>query len=92
MNQSKISAIAIIITIMSGAGIIALAITVGSNHSPYVSNVVAQQRAGTNLVDITYDAEDADGDLLTISVKASDNGGLTFLPACSFSGDMAARI
>jgi len=78
---------------MLGAGLIALAITSGDNHSPRVSNVAAKQRAGTKLVDITYDIEDADGDALTISVRVSDNGGLTFgIPVCSLSGDVGPGV
>jgi len=92
MKRTKMAKITITTIIMLSIGLIALALTVGNNHSPYVLNVVAQQRAGTKLVDITYDVEDADGDILTISAKVSDNGGLTFLPACSFSGDIGPGV
>jgi len=54
---------------------------------PVVSNVRASQREGTKLVDIWYDVSDADGDLLTVSVAVSENGGATYMvPAVSFSG------
>lgn len=58
-----------------------------TNHPPVVTNVVIAQRAGTKLVDITYDVSDDDGDPVTISVAISTNGGLAYdLPATSFSG------
>ena len=59
-----------------------------SAADPVVSNVTAAQRAGTKLVDITYDVADADGDDLTVSVQVSDDGGATYtVPAAHFSGD-----
>ena len=48
------------------------------NHAPVIKNSHAQQRAGTRIVDITYDVEDADGDLLTIIIYASKDNGLSF--------------
>lgn len=47
--------------------------------APIVSNVRAEQRRGTQLVDITYDVADADGDKLTVSVAVSDTGGANHL-------------
>jgi formylglycine-generating enzyme required for sulfatase activity len=47
----------------------------------------AQQRDGTQLVDITYDVSDTDGDSIDISVEISSDGGITFVvPATSLSG------
>lgn len=59
------------------------------NYTPVVSSVQSQQRTGTKLVDITYDVDDDDaGDMLTISVAVSDNGGSTFrVPARTFIED-----
>ncbi|MFC1715641.1 formylglycine-generating enzyme family protein [Candidatus Poribacteria bacterium] len=55
---------------------------------PVVSNVHAEQRPGTKLVDITYDVEDLDGDMLTISVAVSDDAGNTYtVPARTFIDD-----
>jgi formylglycine-generating enzyme required for sulfatase activity len=55
---------------------------------PVVANVVSAQRAGTKLVDITFDVSDADSDPLTISVEISDDSGTTFaVPVTALSGD-----
>ena len=64
-----------------------------ANRAPVVSNVGAEQRAGTRLVDITYNVEDPDGDAMTVSVQISDDRGLTFnVAAETFSGDVGAGI
>ncbi len=63
------------------------------NQPPFVSNVRVSQRAGTKLVDIIYDVDDPDGDLLTITVEVSDDGGSTFtVPASSFTGDVGSGV
>ena len=49
-----------------------------ANRAPVVSNVQAAQRAGTMLVDVTYDVYDADGDALTITLQMSNDGGQTW--------------
>ena len=55
--------------------------------SPVVSNVSAEQRLGTKLVDITYDATGGSGPL-RVSVVVSTNAGTTYdLPAIHFSGN-----
>lgn len=55
---------------------------------PVVTNVSAAQRAGTKLVDITFDVSDADSDQLDISVNVSDDAGATFdVPSSALSGD-----
>lgn len=60
---------------------------------PVVTNVVAQQRPDTKLVDIYYDVEDDDGDLLKIRIEVSDNAGTTYsVPAFSLSGDIGDNI
>jgi len=56
---------------------------------PVVDNVVSTQRAGTKLVDISFDVLDADSDQLFISVEISDDGGATFVvPVSALSGDV----
>ena len=60
---------------------------------PEVANVRASQRADTKLVDIYYDATDADGDLLKIRVEISDNDGVRYsVPAFTLSGDIGEGI
>ena len=59
-----------------------------ANTAPQVTNVVATQRVGTHLVDITYDAFDADGDAVTIEVFLSVDGGASYPFQCtSLSGE-----
>jgi hypothetical protein len=66
---------------------------VWANSAPVVSNVLARQRPGTTLVDITYDVTDADGDLLIITLQMSDDGGRTFrVQATSLEGDFGFAI
>ncbi len=65
-----------------------------ANTPPVVSNMTASQRAdGTFLVDVYYDVSDADGDLLTISLEVSDDGGSTWDVDCQLlSGDVGTGI
>jgi hypothetical protein len=50
---------------------------------PLVSNVLAQQRAGTKLVDITYTVVDADTATLTVTLAISSDGGATWTVPCA---------
>ena len=61
---------------------------------PVVSNVqFAQRTDGSNLVDITYDVADIDGNSLTIAVTASDDGGLNWnVPCRTLSGDIGEGV
>ncbi len=60
---------------------------------PEITNVKASQRPGTKLVDITYDAADADGDTLTIRIEVSNNDGARYsVPAFTLTGDIGAGI
>lgn len=60
---------------------------------PEVSNVRASQRANSKLVDIYYNATDADGDLLKVRVEISDNDGVKYsVPAFSLTGDIGEGI
>ena len=57
---------------------------------PVVSNVTAAQRAGTKLVDISFQVSDEDLDLVNMSVNVSDDSGLTFnVPSTALSGDIS---
>lgn len=70
-----------------------LPILVTANTPPEITNVKANQRAGTKLVDITYDAADADGDALKVRVEVSSDDGKTYsVPASSFSGDFGEGV
>ena len=64
-----------------------------ANTPPEITNVRASQREGTKLVDIYYDAADADGDALKIRVEISDNDGAKYsVPALTFTGDIGEGI
>ena len=45
---------------------------------PLVSNVVGAQRAGTKLVDITYDLTDAENATLSVTIRISQDAGATW--------------
>jgi formylglycine-generating enzyme required for sulfatase activity len=55
--------------------------------TPTVTNLLAQQRAGTKLVDIVYDLSDPESSSLNVSVAVSADNGASFLPASHFSGN-----
>jgi formylglycine-generating enzyme required for sulfatase activity len=58
-----------------------------SNSLPEVTNVMAQQ------VEISYDLLDRDGDLMTVSLQVSSDGGSKFdLVAKSFTGEVGEGI
>ena len=61
-----------------------------SAAAPVVSNVRAQQRLGTKLIDITYDLADSDGG--TVYISAQLFAGSTALPAFSLSGHIGAGV
>ena len=58
-----------------------------SNSPPEVTNVVAQQVG--QQVEISYDLLDRDGDLMTVSLQVSSDGGSNFdLEAKSLEGEV----
>ncbi len=61
-----------------------------SAAAPVVSNVRGAQRAGTKLIDITYDLADSDSATVFVSIQIFDGG--TALPAFSLSGDVGAGV
>ncbi|HHZ92648.1 TPA: hypothetical protein EYN98_00535 [Candidatus Poribacteria bacterium] len=64
-----------------------------ANVPPIITNARVQQVPNTTLVEILYDLEDLDGDLVTIAIDISSDGGETFnVPAESFSGDVGLNI
>ncbi len=61
--------------------------------APVVSNIRASQRTGTKLVDIYYDATDADGDALTVKIQVSNDNGTTYaVPAFTFTGAVGSGV
>ncbi len=53
----------------------------------------AQRTDGSGIVDIDFDLADADGDLLTLRLQASGDGGQTWLlPCVTLSGDLGTGI
>jgi formylglycine-generating enzyme required for sulfatase activity len=59
---------------------------------PVVSNISAVQRAGTKLVDITYDVT-ADTPTVKVTLEISNDGGQTFTaPAVTTSGAVGSEI
>ena len=61
-----------------------------SAAAPVVSNVRAAQRAGTKLIDVTYDLSDSDSAAVFVSIQIYDN--TTPLPAFSLSGDVGSGV
>ena len=61
---------------------------------PVVSNVVASQRLdGSGLIDVVYDAADAENDTLFITLTASiDNGATWTFPCRTTSGDIGSNV
>jgi len=65
-----------------------------NNNAPEVSNVTASQRAdGSNVVDIYYDLQDADGDACVVFCTISNDGGQTWaLVTRHVSGDVGEGV
>ena len=64
------------------------------NQEPVVSNPLAKQLDYEHVL-VTYDVEDTDGDLMTVSIKVSDDGGKTFgfsVPIDQLSGDVGEGV
>jgi formylglycine-generating enzyme required for sulfatase activity len=61
-----------------------------SAAAPVVSNVRAAQRAGTKLIDVTYDLSDSDSTAVFVSIQIYSGG--TALPAFSLSGHIGAGV
>ena len=61
--------------------------------TPQVTNVVAVQRFGTKLVDVTYDVLDADGHAVTVALYISPDGGVSFpIQGVTVTGDVGAGV
>lgn len=56
--------------------------------NPAITNLAAAQRAGTNLVDVTYDLSATGSTSLAVSVRISTNNGVSYnLAASNFTGN-----
>jgi formylglycine-generating enzyme required for sulfatase activity len=74
-----------------GAALILLA-PLAEAADPVVSNISAVQRAGTQLVDITYDVT-ADTSTVFVTLAISSDGGTTFnVPATTVSGAVGTGV
>ena len=64
------------------------------NQSPQVTNVAFSQRTdGSFFVDVYYDVNDPEGSLMTVSMQASSNNGITWdFSANNITGDVGANI
>ncbi|HRI47051.1 MAG TPA: FISUMP domain-containing protein [Ignavibacteriaceae bacterium] len=64
------------------------------NTAPVVSNVDFNMRNdGSNIVDITYDVNDVDGQTMTVTIAASSDGGATWnLPITQVTGAVGSGI
>ena len=85
-------------TILARTSLIAVALMLGANlvcaqDDLVVSNVVAQQRSGTYLVDVTYDLETVDSIPVTVSLWLSSDAGGTISHLCQVvSGSVGEDI
>lgn len=78
---------------MLGTMMILAVFTAVANTPPEITNVRASQRTDMKLVDIYYDASDADGDALKIRIEVSDNDGAKYsVPAFTLSGDVGEGV
>ena len=63
------------------------------NTPPEVTNVIGVQRPHTALVDVTYDINDVDGDVVFVSLWYSVDGGVSWDQEClTVSGDVGPGI
>lgn len=77
--------------LLSGLGVMIL--SAAQAAPPVVSNVRSSQKGGTKLVEIYYDLSDPDGDLQTVEVQVSGDGGLTWtIPASALTGAVGAGV
>ncbi len=79
--------------ILASCVMIVLVVVAHANTPPEIRNVRVVQRAGTKLVDIYYDAYDADNDSLLVRIQISSNDGKTYyLSTSSMTGDVGLGI
>ena len=75
------------------ATLAALLLALPTQAAPVVSHVSAAQRAGTKLVDISYDVSAEGFATVSIKIEASSDGGVTWtVPVQTLSGDVGASV
>lgn len=63
------------------------------NQSPQISNVLAVADTLNGIVTISYDLHDSEQDSMEVSLRVSDNNGITYLfPVDSVSGDIGYPV
>lgn len=79
---------------LAGGILVALASAAfAQNQAPVVTNVSANQVAGTGFVRITYDVADADGDSVNVwIIGASNSGGSFDLTPRTITGDVNKKV
>lgn len=84
-TTSLLFLVLVLVTLMAGSG--------RAWQPPVVTNVVAQQRPASFLVDVSYDLADADSDSLFVRLLFSRDGGGSWALACrSISGDIGRDV
>ena len=74
-------------------GLFAAFILTDASAAPVVSNLTAAQRAGTKLVDISYDLVAPGFGLVTVTLEASIDGGATWtVPVASATGAVGGSV
>jgi|GEM_PF-1510700 len=74
-------------------GLFAAFIVADAGAAPVVSNLTAAQRAGTELVDISYDLEAPGFGPVTVTLEASIDGGATWtVPVVSATGAVGGSV
>lgn len=67
--------------------------TFAQNQPPQVSNVLAVADTLNGIVTISYDLNDSEQDSMEVSLRVSDNNGITYLfPVDSVSGDIGYPV
>ena len=83
--------LSVIAAVLWGCLLLALSLPAFA-QAPVVSNVFAQQRPGTGLVDITYDVTSTKA-TVAISLRVSSDGGATFaVPVTSLTGAVGTGV
>jgi formylglycine-generating enzyme required for sulfatase activity len=92
-SSGVVAAPALLLTLTAVAFLLALCSPPALAAPPEITNVIAAQRLGTKLVDVTYDLYDPDGDAMTIALYLSPDGGQSFPVECvTVSGDVGEGV